>query len=303
MRSFWGIALVAGASLIFVACAPARRAPSLGQISSTYAKGVVASGYGFAGGIAVLSSPEGDVLFVPHAGGIDELDGETGTLRRRHPDPLGGVDNVARDGRNLVLVSSSYDRVVVWDPNGVEVERHRGYAGPVNALRFDGALLIVEVERGSVSRQENDDSEASTFVAGMRAPAGIAGTARDLWVADRASGTVVQVAVNGSPVAEAFEIARGLAQPEGLAVTMGGALIVAETGAGRLLRVDPQARAIAVIDDQLALDPASGSGSNPIGTFAGVAIGACGTIYATADATGEIIRYVPQGPVVCRYGE
>jgi sugar lactone lactonase YvrE len=275
----------------------------VGEISPSYAKGVVARGYDLAGGIAVWSSPEGDVLFVPHAAGIDELDGETGSLRRRHRDLLAGVDNVARDGRNLVLLSSRNGRVVVWDPVGVEVERHGGYAGPVNALRFDGALLVVEVERGSVSREENDGREATTFVAGMRAPAGLAGTARDLWLSDRASGTVVQVVANGSPVAEAVEIARGLAQPEGLGVTLGGSLIVAETGAGRLLRIDPQARAIAIIDDQLALDPASGSGSNPIGTFAGVAIGACSTIYVTADATGEIIRYVPEGPVVCQYGE
>jgi sugar lactone lactonase YvrE len=263
----------------------------------------VVGGYALAGGIAVLSSPEGDVLFVPHAGGIDEIDGETGTVRRRHPDLLAETDNVARDGRNLVLLSSRNHRVVVWDPSGVEVEHHRGYAGPVDAVRFAGAMLIVEVERGSVSRQDNDGREATTFVAGMRAPAGIAGTARDLWVADRASGTVVQVVANGTPLAEAVEIARGLALPEGMGVTQDGALIVAETGAGRLLRIDPNARSITVIDDRIALDPTAGSGRNPIGTFAGVAIGACGTIYVTADATGEIIRYVPQGPVVCRYGE
>jgi sugar lactone lactonase YvrE len=288
---------------MLTACAPARQTRSIGETAPQYVKDVVARGYQLAGGIAVLSSPEGDVLFVPHHAGIDEIDGEKGTVLRRHRHLLPDGDNVARDGRNLVLLSSRHDRVVVWDPVGVEVERHRGYAGPVNALRFDGALLIVEVERGGVSRQENDGDEATTFVTGMRAPAGLAGTARDLWVADRASGTVVQVVANGTTLVEPIEIARGLEKPEGLAVTLGGSLIVAETGAGRLLRIDPQARAIAVIDPQLALDPTSGSGRNPIGTFAGVAIGACGTIYVTADATGEIIRYVPQGPVVCRYGE
>jgi DNA-binding beta-propeller fold protein YncE len=252
----------------------------------------------------VLSSPEGDVLFVPSGSGIDELAGETGALRRRHQSPLANVDNVVRDGRHLVLLSSSNDRVAVWDPVGdIEIARHGGYAGPVNALPFDGALLIVEVERGSISRQAKDGDAADTFVAGMRTPAGLAGTSRDLWVADRASGTILQLFANGERLVEPIEVAHGLAQPEGLGVTPAGSLIVAETGAGRLSRIDPQTRTVFVIDDQLALDAAPGSGRNPIGTFAGIAIGACGTIYVTADATGEIIRYAPVGPVVCQYGE
>jgi DNA-binding beta-propeller fold protein YncE len=304
-QSFRSLKALVVLSMTVAACAPSRRAPSVVERDAAeYTRSVVARGRHLDGGLSVLSSPEGDVLLVPNGGTIDELDGETGTLRGRLASPLSSVDNIVRDGRNLVLLSAASDRVVVWDPVGdVEVESHGGYAGAVNATRFSGQLLIVEVERGSISRQAADGGEADTFVAGMRAPAGLAGTNRDLWVADRASGTILQLVANGQRLAEPFEVASGLAQPEGLGVTAAGSLIVAETGAHRLSRIDPKTRSIGTIDDQVALDPAPGSGHNPIGTFASVAVGACGTIYVTADATGEIIRYVPVGSVVCHFGE
>lgn len=296
----FGVVLLAAVS----ACTPARRGSSLAeQESSEYTRFVIARGQHFGGGLAVLPSPRGDVLFVPNGASIDEVDGDTGALLRRHPPPLPNVENIARAGGQLLVMSASDDRVALWDPlSDSVVDTFGGYAAPVNGVRFGDALLIVEVERGALSLQDNT-GEVATFAAGMRAPAGLTGTAQSLWVGDRASGTILQLVENGQPLVEPIVTATGLAQPEGLSVTPGGSLIVAETGAGRLLRIDRSRSDIQVIDDQLALDPESGSGRNPIGKFAGVAVGACGTIYATADATGELIRYVPAGPAVCQYGE
>jgi sugar lactone lactonase YvrE len=295
-----------GMLTFLVGCAASRpSAPASAPVAHVdYAKSVLLRGRHGGGGIAVLSSPEGDVLFVANGAGVDEVDGENGTVRRTHAAALSAVANVHRDGTSVVLVSTSDNRVLVWDPaRDVVVEDHGGFVAPVSALRFDGALMIVEQGRGSIARQGRDDFSADTFVTGMRAPAGIAATKGSVWVTDWASGTLLQVVANNERLVEPIEVANGLAQPEGLGVTPDGALVVAESGAGRLSRIDPHSRSVAVIDDQLALDADSGYGTNPTGSFAGVAIGACGTIYVVADLSGEIIRYVPQGQVVCQYGE
>lgn len=304
-RSFRSLQVVVAATMVLAACAPARRGASVGEKETTdYTKSVVARGQRLAGGIAVLSSPEGDVLFLANGSGVDELDGETGTLRRTHPALLANVVNLARDGTRLVLLSASENHVVVWDPaSDVVVEDHGGYAAPVNAVRFDGALMIVEQRRGSIARQENNGDAADTFVTGMRVPAGLAATTRDLWVSDWASGTVLQLVANGERLVEPIEVANGLAQPEGMGVTPDGSLIVAEAGAGRLSRINPKTHAMQVIDDQLGLDAVSGTDANPTGRFAGVAVGACGTIYVSAERTGEVIRYAPKGQLVCHYGD
>lgn len=300
-------------ALAFLAlgCGATRTAPPPGKEAEraaprderpAYEKTVLVRGASLSGGIAVVSRPDGDSVFVIGATGLREYDGATGSPRRmlsrsRNPT-LAGVRNLSATGSLLILAAAAENRVQVLDLAGEPVlDDHRGFAAPINAIFYREDLLVAEQRGGSIARRRAGSMGRDIWVTGMRSPAGLAAAGDDLWVTDRASGTILQLVSDGIRLPEPVEIARGLSRPEGLAVTPDHSLVVVEAGAQRLMSVDLRTRTLRLIDDGLPV----GSASDPSGIdrFSGVAVGRCGAIYVAADLTGEIIRYKPRGREGC----
>jgi glucose/arabinose dehydrogenase len=114
-------------------------------------------------------------------------------------------------------------------------------------------------------------------------PAGLAATADDLWVSARGSGRVLQLVADGRPLVRPREVATDLAAPEGLAVAPDGGLLVVESGARRLSRIDLATGRVSTVATGLALGAPGVPGLPPTWIFNGVAVGPSGAIYVSGD--------------------
>lgn len=121
-------------------------------------------------------------------------------------------------------------------------------------------------------------------------PTGLAASEDDLWVADWATGVVWQLVADGQVLDEPAAVAAGLIQPEGLALDHDGNLLVVESGAGRLSRVDLTSGAVTILADDLALGAAAPADWPPSWFFNGLAVGERGDIYVTGDIDNVLYR-------------
>jgi DNA-binding beta-propeller fold protein YncE len=230
---------------------------------------------------------------------LREFDGLTGEQRsvERHWLGLSGniiglFTTVSMDGNNLVLSSWLENEVQVWNPEThEELEIYHDFAAPLNAIRFQGDLVVAELGSNSVVRASvTNPAERVTLASGLGVPVGLAATDDDLWVSDAAAGSVLQIVANGESLAEPVLIAKDLASPEGLVVTPDGNLLVVEAKAGRLSSIDLGTGNVSTIAEELELGWKS---DHPTWLFNGVAVGQSGTIYVTGDITNVLYRIEP----------
>ena len=88
-------------------------------------------------------------------------------------------------------------------------------------------------------------------------------------------------------------VAEGLALPEGVAETPWGGFIVAETAARRLTEIDPASGSRRVAAEDLSIGLPPGPGMPPPYVVTGVAVGADGIVYFTADRNNALYRIRP----------
>jgi sugar lactone lactonase YvrE len=101
---------------------------------------------------------------------------------------------------------------------------------------------------------------------------------------------VWQVGFDGSAALPATVVAAELANPEGLAFDREGGLLVVESGAGRLSRIDLATGGVEEIASGLELGLAAIVGIPPAYLPNGVAVDASGAIYVTGDVGNVLYR-------------
>jgi sugar lactone lactonase YvrE len=242
------------------------------------------------GGVAVINRPHGgESVFVADLWTLREFNGLTGrAVSAEHssfavPDGITAPLTVAADGENVIVSSWIGNNVQVWNPETRQVvENHPGFAVPLNAIRFQGDLVVAEL--GSHSLVRVTPAGRATLTDALYVPAGLAASGGNLWVSDWGSGMVWQILPAMMP------IAMGLAGPEGLAVDQDGSLLVVESRAGRLSRINVSTGAVTTVTDGLELGAAGGPSMPPTWAFNGVAVGPSGAIYVTGDKTNVLYR-------------
>jgi sugar lactone lactonase YvrE len=252
-------------------------------------------------GIAVMPDDHaGESIFVADFWTVREFDG------RNSQPGISGRDfffdspfTASADGDNLILTSWFGNTVEVWDPATQQVLELYLLNVPINAVRFQDDLVVAELGTGSVVNVEAGSGVTTTLASGLFVPAGLATTEDDLWVADWATGVVWQIVADGVVVSPTIPVATGLAQPEGLAVHNDGNLLVVESGAGRVSRIDLNSGAVTTVADGLALGAAALAGWPPTWLFNGLAVGERGDIYVTGDIGNVVYRITerPRGDV------
>jgi sugar lactone lactonase YvrE len=258
------------------------------------------------GGVAVMGSAGGrgvddggEKVFVADFWTLRQFDGASGKeagCRRHVIGARGGITSpftVAADGRHLILTSWLHrDVVQVVDPaDGRVLEEYYDFSEPINAIRFDGDLVVAERGTSSVIRMSSAEPRTRTVLAdGLGMPAGLAAREKDLWVSDWATGKVLQVIADGKVLEEPVCLASGLEYPEGLAVDAGGDLLVVEPERGRLSRIDSATGEVSPVVDCLA--PCL-QDDHPTWIFNGVAVGPSGTIYVTNDVGNTLCAIPP----------
>ncbi|NIS62555.1 MAG: hypothetical protein GTO13_18180 [Proteobacteria bacterium] len=253
-------------------------------------------------GVAVLPSPRGESVFVGDFQSLREYDGRTGNLmsiERNLLIPGIGIttpSTVAADGENLILSTWFGSAVQVWNPQTrVVVEEYFDFYLPQNAIRFQGDLVVAELlmplGQSKVVRRIEGTGEHVTLASGLYVPAGLAATEDDLWVSDWATGIVWQIVIDRE--ISMIPVAMGLSSPEGLAVDLDGNLLVIESGAKQLSRINLETGVITVLVEGLEINAEGPPNYPPNWGFNGVAVGPSGYIYITGNVTNVLYRFKP----------
>ncbi|MFN7962865.1 MAG: hypothetical protein U0002_16470 [Thermoanaerobaculia bacterium] len=252
------------------------------------------------GGLAVVPKGNGESVWVADLTDLLELDGATGAVQSltdsTFRSPLDNPTTVAADGANLIITSWTDSSVQIWDPVGKQALLTIEDLGiPMNALRFQGDLIVNELLSGSVIRVSGSDpSQRTTLASGLFVPTGLAATNDALWVADWGSGVVWQIVAGGQVLATPQPVAGNLAFPEGLTVDRDGSLLVVETGTGKLLRINPANGNTSTVASGLRLGvQAPQTVAVPSVFFSDVKVGPSGTIYVSGDVDSMLYRIRP----------
>ena len=192
--------------------------------------------------------------------------------------------NLSVDGDNLVITSWFSSGVQVFDPQTNQVLEYYEFPAPIDAVRFEDDLIVSDAGLAGLYWASDQSQIAPLVVA-----SGLATDGETVWAADWATGNVWQIDFDGktpeTPVAMTF----GLANPEGIALDNEGGLLVVESGASRLSRIDLTTGEVTTISEGIEVGP-PGLGSPPTWGFDGVAVGQSGDIYVSGGGANVIYR-------------
>jgi DNA-binding beta-propeller fold protein YncE len=243
-------------------------------------------------GVAVIPGENNDdTIYVGSFLAMYQYDAQSGTEEYLHHWPP--AITVSPVGDNLVASSWFYNSVMVFDPATHELlEEYWDYYVPLNAVMFQGQLVVAEFANGLVMGNPLADRQLiwSTFY-----PTGLATTETDLYAADYFDGTVFKIAEDGEILETPAMVASGLANPEGLAIDIDGTLLVVEATAGRLSRIDPATGTVTTVAEGLKVNYESRDDVAllPHNGFAGVAVGPRGDIYVAGAGNGPLYHLQP----------
>jgi len=253
-------------------------------------------------GLAVLPGPQGrDRVFVADLFRLREFDGRSGqelAVYKGHllpqPGSLTPPTNLSADGDHLVVSSILGAAVQVWDPSTDAVLEHYDFPAPVNAIRFQGDLVVADLGLGGVVWASDEVMILTSDFVSVFVPAGLATDGERLWVGDWATGIVWQIEFDGKTPSSPVPVAFGLANPEGLALDVDGSLLVVETRTRQLSRVDLTTGAVSVIATDLDVGLPALEGFPPTWWFDGVAVGPSGAIYVSENGRNVLTRIWPR---------
>jgi|WetSurSiteA1Bulk_404760.scaffolds.fasta_scaffold10710_1 sugar lactone lactonase YvrE len=258
-------------------------------------------------GVAVLRRQDGgESVYVGDAWSLREFDGRTG--KELSVEPAGVISNglasspfsVAADGDNLIVASSLSYAIQEYDPVNHQVLETYTLPPlpfafvPTNAIRFQSDIVTTEGVAGWVWRQFLPSIWGPiAFYPDLftQGPVGLATDGSSLWVTDNMNGKVFDIS-GSAPV----EVASELSGPEGIAYyPPDGSLLVVESGAGRLLKINPSTKAKTILAEGLELGfhwfPAfPGNLFTSDGIIDSVAVGPSGAIYVTGNKANVLYR-------------
>lgn len=221
---------------------------------------------------------------------VDLASGEVTDLKRMQASDMEYPFALGLSSKRLALASWFTGTVQVIDraSGKTEIMLH-GFQAPYDALPLeDGGLLVAEIATGSITLASGPRfAERKLVATGLGGPVQmVLGPDGQLYVTE-AAGNVQRInLLDGSKTA----VASGLALPEGLAFTPWGTLVVAESAASRLTEIDLATGKRRTVAEQLPIGLSGGPGMPPPYVATGVAVGADGAVYFSADRNNAIYR-------------
>lgn len=253
------------------------------------------------GGVALLPSGPGgqNELWVADFFTLRSFNASTGRPRRvERTTPgltaLAPPATVSADGHLLLLTSWILGAVQSFDPlTSTVLASYGGFAVPLQALRFEGDVIVAQLVGGAVVRANGANPTERRVLTSLGVAAGLAARDGDLWAADWAHGTVVQLVAGGLELSPPLVVASGLDQPEGLVALANGELAVVEAGGGRVSRINPATGSRTTVATGLGLGAPAPPNVPPTWFFSGLAVAQDGTLYAAGDRARTVYRLRP----------
>ena len=239
------------------------------------------------GGLAMTEQNGAEVLLAGDPWGFRNVSPTTGDVTKVPTRGLraGGASDVAVSGDAIALSNVRLGVVQKLERGSEKVQfETKEIKTPYGvALLEDGAVAVADIVGKRIARV--DANGVTTLAEGFQGPVGLARDGGTLLVADALAGTVSRLDLKNG---EKTEIATGLKGPEGLAVMKDGRVAVAETGAGRLVAIDPKSKAQQVLADSLPFGAHITATTEGVGLAAGVAVGKDGAVYISCDGDFSI---------------
>ena len=239
---------------------------------------------------------DGDSLWVADIFGFRQVDVRSGTVKdifRMQASEMEYPFGVGVSSRQFALTSWFTGTVQMIDRATLKSEMIHGFKAPYDAIPLeDGSVLVAELATGTISRVAASAAHEKKVVAeGLAGPTQmVLGKDGALYVTE-AAGKLTRIDMGSGAKTT---VAEGLALPEGLAQTPWGTFIVAEAAAARLVEIDPVTGSKRSVAEQLPIGLPAGPGMPPPYVVTGVAVGADGQVYFSANRNNAIYRVRPQ---------
>lgn len=209
----------------------------------------------------------------------------------------GYTRGVAAAGPGEYIVTTANGHVARWRPARRETEFLAEGCDQLYGVALAAGGAVIVAEKGTGRVLSIGSGKIEPLASGLNRPAGVAAWGDTCLVAEEGAGRVVKLVRGGVET-----LLDGLQRPQGILVR-GDLLYIVDAGARELVEYDMSSgtrRAIAtdlpvgapqgVIPKPLG---AIGQLSGPMGPFAGIAAGADGTLYVSADAEGSVLALRP----------
>jgi sugar lactone lactonase YvrE len=245
------------------------------------------------GNLTVVPTEQGEALLVADLWGVRRVDPQSGTAETLK-GMLGvfAATSVAVHGDDYIFgtVSAAGIIQIVARDSG-EVQATLPYFGaPYEIAPVSDGFVVADYAVGRLTKVADDAAHTrSTLAWGFDGPVGLVSAGRGMfYVSEYDTGTITRVDAASN---ERVPVLRGLSRPEGLAWAPNGKLLVAETGARRVLAVDPKSGSAEVLADDLAIGLKATQSAPGLPT--GIAVGKDGAIYVTGDVDNVLYRLTP----------
>lgn len=239
---------------------------------------------------------DGNSLWVADIFGFRQVDVRSGAVKdifRMQASEMEYPFGVGVSSRQFALTSWFTGTVQMIDRATLKSEMIHGFKAPYDAIPLeDGSVLVAELATGTISRVAASGAHEKKVVAeGLAGPTQmVLGKDGALYVTE-AAGKLTRIDMGSGAKTT---VAEGLALPEGLAQTPWGTFIVAEAAAARLVEIDPVTGSKRSVAEQLPIGLPAGPGMPPPYVVTGVAMGADGQVYFSANRNNAIYRVRPQ---------
>lgn len=240
---------------------------------------------------------DGDTLFVADIFGFRQIDAKSGAVKdifRMQASEMEYPFAVGVSAKQFALTSWFTGTVQLVDRGTLKTAQMiHGLKAPYDAIPMDdGSVIYAELATGNVTRASGADFKTTKVIAsGLAGPAQMTlGRDGALYVTE-AAGKLTRVNLADGTKSE---VASGLLLPEGVAQTPWGSFVVAEAAARRLVEIDPANGTRRTIAENLEIGMPAGPGMPPPYCVTGVAVGADGTVYFTANRNNAVYKVRPQ---------
>jgi len=257
---------------------------------------VIKAGFFAPGGIALIPGENSDdTLFVGEMLYLYQFDAQTGEMEDHFK--MGSL-TLGSEGNKLILTSYLNLSVLTLNPGTGSLTSHLPpFQQPTNGILVDKKLIVAEFGSSSVVKATAGEfiTEKEVLASGLSAPTGLAASEGKIWVADWETGEIWQIVEGGDVMEPKVLVAKGLNKPEGMAVDIDGSLLVLESGAGRLTRIDPATGAASTVFEGMGVgfEAFADWTTPPHYNFCGVAVGPEGDIYISSDRDQTIYHLQP----------